>query len=838
MKRQHLIFKISAILLMCAGIVSCDIDELMEMPDNIHAEDGNMLLSFISDPMDAFRVGTKSSDAKNDAEKQINQLYIFFFGNDGEYLKGGYLSGYENAPDDGGFYAPGEGVSMLKIDNTKFTDPQLADGATIFALANIMAHLDENGNEVNIFADSDNDGRPDMFPDQATLESFFYKPASGISIGLPEYNGKPMMPMAGKMILNLAGNNITPEADRIIELKALMSRVDINISLASDISNGNYPSLTLVEWSALNLPTSVPLTAPESTTDNSASVDILNTNQKTIYNNSGTISLSFYMFENIQANKEKIDWEPYYDDELGFTAADIDEETGYPHDVYDVDKDIDYRQRYKPLIAENQDASTAVELHAFYSTYNEDGSGNSTYDVRYTIYLGANHINDFKIKRNHQYKNDITIKGITRVGNNPNHITFDARVNITEGNSEYYISILRERNHDAHFCVTPMDVYLFSENNPTMDVILGTMPEGSSDPADATDVPDWIRMERIPADYMENGTVPDGLAKTNYKTGMAWCAGNGKRNYFTTDLMNVLPDYETIRKSRDRIYFYIDENLTLEDRNATVTFIYKENGQEVKRREMLLEQVHLLPVTYVEDQDGGDGREHTIYMEQFEEYLDHYDPLDEHRTEQIYDGLPWANGGTLANSDIGTLRDINDNEYNASYNNYYDGWEYTSYVVTERSENAIMKLNDIPISAFHYCHNKNKRNQNGEVPAQYELVERSWPWDDYYKETGENKSKWFLPAITQMEKALEEFRPRYPEFADYYWSSSAAKEDYLVVQEREDGDRARATRIQSDGTHISSDQQSSSMYPNGGNAPRTQSLRIRAFRIDLNPASY
>ena len=56
--------------------------------------------------------------------------------------------------------------------------------------------------------------------------------------------------------------------------------------------------------------------------------------------------------------------------------------------------------------------------------------------------------------------------------------------------------------------------------------------------------------------------------------------------------------------------------------------------------------------------------------------------------------------------------------------------------------------------------------------------------------------------------------------------------------ENEDGDRARATRIQSDGTHISSDQQNSSMYPNGGNAPRTQSLRIRAFRIDLNPASY
>ena len=78
MKRQHLIFKISAILLMCAGIVSCGIDELMEIPDDIHAKDGNMSLSFISDPMDAFRVGTKSSDAKNDAEKQIPQRRISF----------------------------------------------------------------------------------------------------------------------------------------------------------------------------------------------------------------------------------------------------------------------------------------------------------------------------------------------------------------------------------------------------------------------------------------------------------------------------------------------------------------------------------------------------------------------------------------------------------------------------------------------------------------------------------------------------------------------------------------------------------------------------------------
>ena len=85
----------------------------------------------------------------------------------------------------------------------------------------------------------------------------------------------------------------------------------------------------------------------------------------------------------------------------------------------------------------------------------------------------------------------------------------------------------------------------------------------------------------------------------------------------------------TVDNSRDRVYFYIDENLsTTENRRVTVTLIYKENGKEIKRHTEVLEQVHLLPVNM---RDGG-----TLYMEQYEEYLDHYDPLDEYSTDQVY----------------------------------------------------------------------------------------------------------------------------------------------------------------------------------------------------------
>lgn len=775
-------------------------------------------ISFYSDPLEEHRVTTRVSDIKDDDEKRIKSLHIFFFDTDGNYLPGTYLEGYPGATESGGYYSPGEGVTILKIANLKENfnnDDEIfnrAKSAVVYAVANV---------DDSFFRELDGNRRPKNVPNMAALEGLAYAPGEGISLGLPQAG----MPMIGKKTVDLTATGVPATSDeRSILLKALMARVDVNISLASDVTDGRLPALTLVEWSAKNLPTKVAFKEPgknvetgedETTGENwddwgqtGNPKDITTPLQRTIYNKNGNISFSFYMFENVQNNKT----------------------ITYPKDAYDPDLGIDKRQNYKPYCGADTANSAAVELHAFYSTYNDNG-GNATYEVYYTLYLGANHTDNFKVKRNHQYKNDITIKGLTAQSSPTGMYTFDARVNVDENDNEFYIAMLRERNHDAHFCVTPMDVHFFEEGAPTMEVILGKVPEGSETPQDGS-VPDWIGMEKVPASDMLNGTVAN--VDKQLVMGNNFTAGHGKRKYFTTSLLEELETHVTLDANRDRVYFYLDENLTMADRSATVTLIYK-NGTKEKRRTILIEQLPLLEVKVygrIKDSNKPDYEDlqQTIYMEQIEEYLEHYDPLDEYATDQVYTGLPWAESGT----------DLEDMYIPQLYKNwhevlgyddpdqvYYNGNEYTSFIVNVLAENQNkMELNSKPLSAFQYCHNKNKRNEEGIVPAKYG---RKPVVKDYYQDS--NSSKWFLPGIRQMEDALTQYYLIFPEFqGKYYWSSSASMGGHY--------DQARATKANGDGSYVESGTDDSFKYPNGGRAGRTEILRIRACRIDLNRPNY
>lgn len=813
-------------LLGLAGLSSCRQEEPLEpsgMPD-----DPMTTLTFVSDPMSFHRVTTRASDIKEENEKRINRLHVFFFDAEGNYLEGAYLTGYPDASQRGGYYSPGEGVTLLKIDRELFDNPGLAKSATVYAVANVDAGF--------FGRDDDGDGRPDGIRSRADLEQFVYRPASGtVSTGLPAEG----MPMVGVRTLDLTGG--TPENDRQVELTALMARIDVTIQLDSEVQDGNLPAFYLMDWTARNLPTQVAFTAPDAggrtgwteawTTQSNVSL------QRTIYNRNGQISFTFYMYENIQQPEWKIDpgeeWANPNVDPATLTDAER-EKALYPDGVSKTQ-----RQRYKPYLA-HADAASIV-LHGFYMTYN-----GAAYEVRYTLYLGANHTNDFSVKRNHQYKNDITIKGLTAQDSETGEYTLDARVNVEEEDNEYYIAMLRERNHDAHFCITPMDVYLFAPEsvNPTMEVILGEVPEGSETPDPAT-VPDWVRLERIAAADMAAGTVSESgftayaQGGSHLAVGTPWTAGNGKRAFFTRGMLKAGGALygntrTTIQDSRDRVYFYLDENLVLQDRSATVTMIYKENGVEKRRRTLLLEQAHLLPVAM---RDGG-----TLYMEQYEEYLDHYDPLDEYATDQIYDGLPWAdlNSG-LEDFEVEQLYEtwfatpITSTEYDPPGQVFNDGYPYTSFVIY-RSNQGVMTLNDRPRSAFEYCFNRNKRNMDGTIDMQYDY--KSW-YDAYLEVT--NGSKWFLPGIRQMEDALTQYYTTFGEFqTDYYWSSSAG--------EREGGTsgqsttRARATKVDlNDPTGYAQSgggdgdwTRYAYEYDRGGYALRTEVLRIRAFRIDLN----
>lgn len=817
-------YKLMTVAVMIAATFSCSLD-IRTDNDWDNPNGSQTVLNFYSDPLKEHNVTTRSSDIKDEDEKRINSLHVFFFDADGNYLPGTYLEGYPGATKRGGYYSPGQGVTILKIANelNNFYDGdqsfyESAKSAIVYAVANV---------DDAFFRELNDYGRPKNVPDMAALEAMTYAPPEGISLGLPDAG----MPMIGKATVDLTEDGASPS----ILLKALMARIDVNISLASDVSDGRLPAMTLVEWTAMNLPAKVAFkelgvgeTTGSAWTDewgkDGNPKDITTPLQRTIYNKDGSISFSFYMFENVQANKS----------------------ITYPDDVYNQDLGIDKRQNYKPLCGADTANSAAVKLHAFYSTYNDDGTGSATYEVYYTLYLGANHTDDFRVERNHQYKNNITIKGLTAQSSQTGQYTFDARVEIDEDGNEFYIAMLRERNHDAHFCVTPMDVYLFADVegndvNPTMEVILGEVPDGSEVPSSIP--PDWIRMELVCAEDMAEGTVtksgfeeyssqtPTG---THLATHKPWHAGNGKRAFFTNDLVtNTLWESGkkvTIENTRDRVYFYIDENLKLQDRSAVVTLIYKENGTEVKRRTLKIEQTHLLPVQ-LRDGQG------TIYMERYEEYLDHYDPLDEYRTDQVYDGLPWAyKGSNLSSMDIPQLyRDYFVltplDPYDKPYLVINDGLAYTSFIIYLGDQN-VMTLNQRPQSAHQYCHNKNKRNGQGKIDATYNII---GIFSESYIETS-NSAKWFLPGIRQMEDALTQYYTTFGEFQDnYYWSCSAGeKEGYDSGQS---STQARATKVNPDGTYVESGGMKP-IYPESGRAYRTEILRIRACRTDLFKPNY
>ena len=856
--RQHITIILSC--LSSAMIVgSCSFDERISIhPD---PQDGSISFEFVSDPMRRLKVGTKASDLKEDAEKQIHNLHIFFFDENGEYLLGSYLTGYPDATADGGYYSPGEGVNTLKIANQESNffgsdGYEKAKNATIYAVANVHEQF---------FNIDPTTGRPENVTRLADLEEMSY-PGPGherIFQVLPETG----MPMAARIDgIDLTGTTGQADAKRTILLKALMARVDINLKIRSDISGNNgRPSFTMTGWKAHNLPEKT--TLREQGYGNPTNHELVEISDETIReiqtanNGDNGLSISFYMFENLQKGYE-LTQDNYINfwTNRGFNEDDFsqDNNTLYPDGVVNNVNGADRRQNYKPLLGLDTAHSAAVELYGYYSTYNDENY-DATYLVHYTLYLGSNHINNFEVMRNHQYKNDITVKGlIANDQHDKGDYTFDARVNIddTEYNN-YYISMLRERNHDAHFCVTPMDVYMFAPASDNPKIIV-RLDHTANDGSDENGTP-WLRMERISGEDMQNGTlIESGDAvsdNTHLIAGANFTAGHGKRRYFTTDLVSsTLKDNIeiSIEKTTDDENLELDENGELKDRTATVSIEYYENDELVSSRTLEITQVHLLPVDITENNDGTGDFIRRIYMEQFEEYLDHYDPLDTHNPDLIFSGLPWQSS-PYDNSWIPTLHEDRGDALNIAGNSNWGeasqvflyGFEYTNFVIYHTSQ-TIHDLNTKVVSAFQYCHNRNKRDNYGNVPDpgySSTIIGEIFPSKPYFdNNSNSNYGKWFLPGIREMEQSLIKYFNIFPEFQNYfYWSASAGEK--ANGSSGQNPLRARATAIKPDGSgHYLSgggDGEGEDKYAyedgNGGYALRTAKLRIRAFRIDLEP---
>lgn len=850
--KNRFCYAIVAALSIVAMTGCSDDNELWDEPEasgpvTIVAQSVDMI-----EPFSMPEVLSRANDPKNEAEKKINTLHLFFFDKDGQFIKSNadnfkpYIPNVKNfmfvVKDEA--YKTMTDVTIVAIANINGTDNESAnyfntaypgpDGSVITAGGEI-----EDGTRIN--PGETRNPNPCTITSLADLQKWVYAPklrtAEGTDITQLPKAGMPMIGMLKGVDLSKASGNT------IIPMKALMARVDIRVTLDpnQESTDGRLPQLTIKEYGVMNMPTTVPYTMPDTVAKKSTPVlekgelekEVKVTLENPIVINKNTHDqdvFTYYTYENIQyPDKEAIraDGTPAYKDDV----------LTFPEGVT-TDKE---KQRWKPTIA-YKDRASAMVLRGSYITHQ-----GLTYEAEFKVFMGQNTIDDFKVKRNHKYVNNITIHGLDYVRNSDdNTYTFDGRVNVKTDNP-VYLAIVNERKVDAHASVRPMDVWFLLRENAdgTLNENVDWESEVELTIEDANTSAKWIRMEVIPREEMR-------ILENNKEK---FIAGRGARDYFTTDLISKL-DMEngmsetnhqcgwhvTIDgkrdKSRSRVYFYIDENVTpnaqgeILDRIAKVKIVYRkresENGPILDERERILEieQRGLKKITYSHPSGG------TIddtYMEYYEEYLEHYDPLDQHTMPgELYKGMPWGIEGKNYHQS-GWSRLINSDEV------YDDGLQATQFVIYTRGTNpdseyipmSTVKLyNDNPPStAFHYCYGKNKRNADGSVPS---------PKNNSYQNI--DNGGWYLPGIRELERALTEHYLIFPDFkGNFYWSASAAKN--VVLNSYGARNRARATKIIINGTDVdyaesgSENRDDDYTGPDGikGRAERKEYFRVRAF---------
>lgn len=811
MKVSHITF-LASLFCLTAGITSCvqEIDDLRTA-----APQDGVTLTAICDKMLPQTTLTRAGEPtpKDAEEKKINTLHLFFFDDQGKFLQP------HNNNTTGAYYRievkDGQQAS-LTIPEDAFQNQATLTNVQVYAVANIYGNTFRTEKWTpggNITKGDKNDPEKDVIINQLSdLQNWLYRPKRREDISkLPE----PGMPMVGLTTgVDLSKKNQTIQ----IKMQALMARVDITVRLDANQTNHDrsLPKLQLVEYGVRNMPYFVPFTPPGSDKDGKLEVTqipeyiedgenpyiarerTVKYEGRILHDQQATETFSYYTYENVQIPTK---------------------DPKYPAGVDTNDESV--IQRWKRTIADKN--ASAVVLKGIYTTHQE-----LTYTADFNIYMGSNTYNNFEVRRNRCYKNNITICGLDYVRNSDEEkYTFDGRVNVITDNP-IYVSIVNERKLDAHWNIVPMDLY-FLRREVGITNLESYVDVSLKDPVTGK-APDWIRMEMVDSLTMYNGKHEAGFIE-----GGNFEAGTGAREYFYTNLVTeTLRDNTAIRisgpehKSRSRIYFYVDENASVHDRSATVYITYNNNENDKRERTLELDQRGLLRV-----QGTKNNRTIDCYIEYYEEYIDHRDPLDKHEQDNVYyKGLPWAREGAwlATNTVIGQSNLLGNWSPFNPCNVYNNGLEMTKYVFEERASD-IAPMNEmktypdnIPASAFHYCYAKNRRNPDGSY-----------------------EGNWYLPGISELEVAISDNYGTFEEFQNnYYWSSATAKDPNWGARENESKTRARATiYIPSINKYAESGSKGDDHnYTGGGNevkggnhgtensgrAFKTTVFRVRAFR--------
>ncbi len=807
-------FNIWTDLLMLGALLvtSCTGEDEMKSLRPEAQQDGITIAAVCNDMVpEALMTRAAEITPKTAQEKQINTLHLFFFDQDGQFLKPTnsdiFSSYYRLKVNEPG----GEGgkQAVLTISEETFEGQSGLTNVTVYAVANVYGDKFRTQWTVEgdiIYGDRNDPKKEVRITQLEDLKNWYYHPTPREDISQLPLPGMPMVGITTGVDLSQGNKTIQ------IDMQALMARVDVSVQLDANQTNndGTLPKLQITEYGVRNMPYSVPFSAvhPGDSTiiPEVEGIDkdpnpyiarerVVPYKGAVLYDGQKAATFTYYTYENVQ------------------------QPTGIPDYPKGVDTtDAAVKQRWKRTVASKN--ASAVVLKGEYVTHQ-----GLVYKAEFNIYMGSNTYNNFEVRRNRCYKNNISIRGLDYVRNSdPNVYSFDGRVNVVTDNP-LYLAIVNERKVDAHATALPMDVWLLLREAGTPNAERPTVSHTTKvvvSIANPDETP-WIRMEKVPRRVMEAGN---------------FAAGTGARTYFTTDLVTqeLAESGKTITidgnedDSRTRIYFYIDENVPqssnaeVPDRKAYINVHYENSLGEVRDRVLEIEQRGMLRVA--QGHTGGYGTLDNVYIEYYEEYLSHNDPLDQHlQPGAYYEGLPWGQNGSYRDVTatgrlplVGTLtgrRDVDEV--------YDDGLDMTQRIIKNvlnfdyvgPISNVHLYMEQAPESAFHYCYGKNKRNTDGSVPDNA-------------------GGYWYMPGIRELERALVEHYLTFSDFqGKFYWSASAAK----GVGVREQTDRARATRaIVIPGEPVNyaesgstNDRDNYSEGGKGGRALRSEPLRIRAF---------
>ena len=753
------------LILISLTCISC-VAEIMSDESPTPDSENAISLSFRCEDVQQF--GTRSEAPKEPEETNIKDLYVFFFNNSGNYLP---LS------------TAGQNSSLFATTNGGVPYIHLIGGANSIVL--FPNYFGTGANNAQIYAVANLEGfSPDQIMNLTSLTGYKYQPASEVNRELNK------LPVSGMPMFGLLKTSLSQNASRTLSLKALMAKVEFvfGINSSNTDATGTYPQMSVQKLTFGNRPNGVILGDGSSTTqttqfgtaNNAVSKQDKNEFTKTfVLQHAGqTHTEIFYVYENIQPARNLSETP-----ELSFLS-----------------ETFEGKERYRAARA-NANASY-VEIEGEYHDATK-----TEYKAKLIFHLGGNNYDNFEVKRNCHYKNSIFINGLQSNSTyDVKSVLYDSRVTVTTS-GPYFVSMLKGQDVDAHFGVSPIDFYFYDDENVTAHRLKVEILDPTND--------SWIRLEKVDAQYMQNSTLPSAWTSTHIDAGSgSWMAGHGKRKYFTTDLVtNTLNGNDNkqcyVTNHRDRVYLYIDENISKSNRSAQIKLTYemqtKDKAQwhaSPKAEDVTIDITQRGLLEFYNESDGK-----YYYIEQIEEYLDNYDPYDSYDSDQVYPGLPWGlNNKTIFSG-----------EYKVD--NYKTGAYATLYIIDNSNPKlTVLDLNTTPRAAAEYCYNKNKRNTNGTVA-------------NFNSQTA---SGWYLPSIPQLESLLVQHMGSFPCFGtEFYWSSSPGKEWGLFYYV-EDPEHARATRYdyknEVNGDYIPSAENNNYTGKDGigGKAPRTEPLRIRA----------